>query len=74
MTSPRRWPKLREEDQWLIELMEELLADPRQSSDQLMARARELRAEAEHDDVYRETTLVLADRYELAARARLAAS
>jgi hypothetical protein len=39
-----------------------------------MARARDLREEAERDDVYRETTLVLADRYELAARVRLAAN
>jgi hypothetical protein len=53
--------------------MEELLADTEQTPDELGARARHLRGQAEQTDIdgYRDAFLALADRYEQAASARL---
>src|SRR5207244_9583377 len=73
MASVRPWPKIAEEDQWLIELMEERFEKTSQSPEQLRARAEELRQEADQTDIpaYRDAALALADRYDLAATARL---
>jgi hypothetical protein len=70
------WPDIPDEHRWSIELMEELLADTEQTPDELRARARQLRGEAEQTDIdgYRDAFLALADRYEQAARARLASA
>jgi hypothetical protein len=70
------WPPLAEEDQWLIGLMEELLADGFHGEDELRARAKALREEAraaEFEDGYLQAVLALADRYEAAAAARAGA-
>jgi hypothetical protein len=70
------WPPLAEEDQWLIGLMEELLADGFHTPDELRARAKELREEARgerFEDGYLHAVLALADRYEAAAAARAGA-
>lgn len=54
--------------------MEELLADTEQAPAELKARARQLRGEAEESGFEgpRDAYLALADRYEQAAKARLA--
>lgn len=72
MSSSRGWPSLPEEDRWAIELMDELLEDESQTPEQLLARARELRAEAAEADIegIRSAARVLAGRYEEAAAAR----
>lgn len=64
--SVRPWPQLRDEDRWLIDLMEERLHKTRQSPEELRARAEELRGEAERTDIrgFREAALALAERYE----------
>jgi hypothetical protein len=53
--------------------MEELLADTEQTPEELRARARELRGQAEASEFegQRDAYLALADRYEKAATARL---
>ena len=76
MESLHPWPPLAEEDQWLIALMEERLADGFHTADKLRARAKELREEArtaEFEDGYLHAVLALADRYEAAAAARAGA-
>lgn len=75
MASPRPWPKLRHEDEWLIELMEGRLANTHKTAEQLRARAQELRAEAAQTDLrgYRHAASALADRYEQAATERAGA-
>ena len=69
------WPEVREEDQWLIGLMEQLLEETAQSPEQLRARAEVLRAEAARGRAGgdRDAVLALADRYEQSAAARLGA-
>lgn len=59
----------------MIELMEERLENTRQSLAELLARADELRAEAQQTDMtgIRNATLALAVRYEQVAAARTAA-
>lgn len=71
----RPWPVLRDEDRWLTDEMDRRLRDSPQSTEQLRARALELRAEAEQSEVQgiRDATLALAERYEQAARVRLSA-
>jgi hypothetical protein len=72
MGSVRPWPKVAEEDQWVIELMEERFAKTPQSLEQLRARAKALYAQAEHAEPgRRDALLALADRYEATAEARL---
>ena len=75
MASVRPWPKVAEEDQWVIELMEERFEKTPLSPEQLRVRAKELRMQAEQgrtgDD--KDARLALADRYEEAAAKRLAA-
>jgi hypothetical protein len=70
----RPWPDI--PDRWSIDLMEELLADTEQTPDELRARARQLRGEADRTDIdgYRDAYLALADRYEQAASTRLASA
>jgi len=55
--------------------MEDQLRDGTQSPEQLQARARELRTQAEQSDIkgVRDASLALAGRYEEAATVRLAA-
>jgi hypothetical protein len=71
----RPWPVLQDGDRWLTDTMERRLRDSTQSAEQLCARARDLRAEAEQSDIrgIRDATLALAERYEQAATARLSA-
>jgi hypothetical protein len=73
--SVRPWPALNEEDRWLTEAMDDLLLESTQSADELRARARELRAQAEQNELkgMRDAAQALADRYEQAAAARLSA-
>jgi hypothetical protein len=76
MSSARPWPTLPDEDRWALELMEELLEDNSQTPEQLQTRARELRVEAAETDIkgVRDAALVLAERYEEAAAARVASA
>lgn len=76
MSSARPWPSLPEEDRWVLELMEERLEDTWQTPEQLQARAKELRVEAAETDIQgiRDAALVLAERYEEAAAARVASA
>lgn len=69
------WPTLPDEDRWLTDAMERRLRETNQSVEELRARARELRVEAEQSDMKgtRKAALALADRYEQAATARLLA-
>lgn len=69
----RPWPDISNDHRWAIELMEELLEQTTQPPEALAARAEELRARAARTDIdgYRDAALALADRYELAAAARL---
>lgn len=71
----RAWPVLHDDDRWLTDAMERRLRDSTQSAEQLRARARDLRAEAEQTDVkgIRDATLALAERYEQAGTVRLSA-
>lgn len=71
----RPWPVLQEGDRWLADAMERRLHDSTQSTEQLRARARDLRAEAEQSDVkgIRDAALALAERYEHVATERLSA-
>jgi hypothetical protein len=66
---------LPDEDRWLPDAMDRRLRDSAQSTEQLRARARELRAEAEQSDVQgiRTAASALAERYEQTAAARLSA-
>ena len=68
----RPWPKIAEEDQWLIELMEEQFEKTSLTPEQLRARAYVLYAQAAGDRVNgrHDALLALADRYELTATAR----
>jgi hypothetical protein len=65
---------LDEEDRWLLAAMEDQLRESTQSPEQLQARARELRAQAEQSDIkgVRDASLALAGHYEEAAAVRLA--
>jgi hypothetical protein len=69
----RPWPTLRDEDRWLTGAMDERLRASERSPDEMRARARELREQAEQSDVkgVRDAALALAERYEEAAAARL---
>jgi hypothetical protein len=71
----RPWPKLPDQDLWLIDAMERRLHETNQSAEELLTRARELRADAEKSKMQgtRDAALALADRYEQAATARLSA-
>jgi hypothetical protein len=75
MAPVRPWPKVAEEDQWIIELMEERFEKTPLSPEQMRARAKELRAQAEGAPAGgdKDARLALADRYEEAAAKRLAA-
>jgi hypothetical protein len=72
MSSSGGWPSLPEADRWAIELIDELLEDESQTPEQLLARAKQLRAEAAEADIegMRNAARVLAERYEEAAAAR----
>jgi hypothetical protein len=69
------WPELPEQDRWLADALDGELRETTQSADELRARARELRAEAEQSEVkgMREAAHALAERYEHAATMRLSA-
>jgi hypothetical protein len=66
------WPDLRGEDRWLTEAMENRLRASTQTPEDLTARARELREQADATDIkgMRDACLALAARYEEAAAAR----
>ena len=73
MTSMPPWPDLPEEHQWTVEVLERILETTSEGPDELRARARELRAQAQASEVkgVRDATLALAARYEEAAAARV---
>jgi hypothetical protein len=75
MGSVRPWPTVAEEDQWVVEFMEERFEKTPLSPEQLRARAKELRAQAERGRAGgdKDARLALADRYDEAAAKRLAA-
>jgi hypothetical protein len=62
-----------ESDEQLAADLLRRIATSSQTAEELLGRARELRAEAAHQDVYglRKTAFALADRYELAAKRKL---
>lgn len=70
------WPDIPEEQRWTLELMEERLEQTSQRPQELVSRAKELRAQAAETDVkgFRDAALALADRYEQAAAARFASA
>jgi hypothetical protein len=72
METPSPWPKLRDEDKWLTDVFEDLLAADDAEPDKLRARAQQLRDEVADNppDGDREAALALAERYEQAAAAR----
>jgi hypothetical protein len=75
MADVKPWPEgLVDAHPEVVRLFEETLAETTQTSEELRARARELREEAARTDVpgYREAALALAHRYEQAAAARVA--
>ena len=74
MTAPP-WPELNEDDQWLTVAMEQQIRESKRSPEQLRAKARKLRAEAEQTDIkgIRDACLALATHYEHAAAERLVA-
>jgi hypothetical protein len=74
--SKHSWPDLDANGEWATEAMEEILRDTTQTPEELLERARQLRAEAATTDVdgYRSANLTLAGRYEEAAAARLAST
>jgi hypothetical protein len=73
--SAHHWPALREEDRWLTDAMEARLRAGNRTPDELRARARELREQAERSGIngVRDAVLALAEQYEEEAAARLAA-
>lgn len=75
MKSVRPWPNVAEEDQWVIELLDERFEKTPLSPEQMRARAKELRTQAERGPAGgdKDARLALADRYEEAAAKRLAA-
>jgi len=75
MAAADPWPEIRDEDRWVIELMEERLENTRRSPAELRARATELRAEAQRTDItgVRDAALAVAERYEQVATARTGA-
>lgn len=75
MATLRPWPEVLEEDRWLIDYMEERFEQSTQTPDEMRARAAHLRAEADRAEWKgsRDMSLALAERYEQAAAARLAA-
>lgn len=74
MSGTRPWPSLREDDRWLTTAMEERLSYSTMSPDDMRARARELREQADASDIdgVRNGALALAERYEQEAAARAA--
>jgi hypothetical protein len=74
MPSIRPWPKVAGQDQWVIELMEERFEKTPLSPEQMRARAKELRAQAERGRAGgdKDARLALADRYDEAAAKQLA--
>jgi hypothetical protein len=67
------WPEVPEKHRWAVELIEERLKQTTLAARDLSVRAGELRAQAARTNIdgYRHAALALADRYELAAAARL---
>lgn len=74
MPSVEHWLDVAPEARWATELMDELLATTTQTSEELLGRARGLRAQAAATDIegYRAGALKLAVRYEQTAAARVA--
>jgi len=73
MSSLDRWPQLTEDERWIAEHFEATFADPAVSSEDLRARAAELRDDAERAadlPAVRRASLQMAERYEEAAAAR----
>lgn len=68
----RPWPPVGEQGRWILELMEELLANTSLSHAELSDQAATLREEARTTglEAYREASLALADRYDVAAATR----
>lgn len=69
------WPTLRKEDQWLTAAMEKEIRESKRSPEELRAKARRLRPQAEQTDIKGicDASLALAAHYEQAAADRLVA-
>jgi hypothetical protein len=76
MSSVDHWAGIAPEGRWATEIMDELLANTTRTSEQLLDRARELRAKAAATDIegYRAGALRLAARFEQVAAERVASS
>lgn len=75
MADLKPWPEgLVDAHPDVVRLFEETFAETTQTAEELRARARELRDEAETTEIlaYREVAIALADRYEQAAASRVA--
>jgi hypothetical protein len=74
MSTVDHWAGVAPEARWATEMMDELLADTTRTTEQLLDRARDLRAKATRTDMegYRNAYLRLAKRFERAAAERLA--
>lgn len=69
------WPKLNDEDHWLIGAVEKEIRESKRTPEELRAKARKLRAQAEQTDIkgVRDACQALAAHYEQAAADRLVA-
>ena len=76
MPSIDHWAGIASEGRWATEMMEDLLANTTRTQEELLNRARELRAKAAATDIegYRAGALRLAARFEQAAAARVASA
>jgi len=76
MASVDHWAGVAPEARYFTEIIDELLATTTETSEELLARAQELRAQAAATDIegYRDGALKLAVRYEQTAAARVASA
>jgi hypothetical protein len=74
MSSVEHWPDVAPEAHFFTKIMDELLATTTETSEQLLERARDLRAKAASSDIegFRSAYLKIALRYEQTAAARVA--
>jgi hypothetical protein len=74
MSTVDHWADAPPEARFATEVIDELLENTKRSAEELLDRARELRAKAETTDIkgYRDGALRLAKRFEYAAAERLA--
>jgi hypothetical protein len=68
------WPEILDDHRWVIESLEKRFENTDETSEELSARASELRAQAEASELdgQRDALLALVDRYEAAAARQVA--